>query len=92
MMISKVHRLPAITYSHFQSTPYLTNQATKRGPIMAPTPNNASAPFIVPVCCLVEVEISPINAKAAVLNIPTAIPDKVMKPRIKAKLVPTKNI
>ena len=48
---------------------------------MAPTPKKASTPFMVEVCCVVEVEMSPIKASAAVLKIPIATPAIIIKPR-----------
>ena len=45
------------------------------GPMMAPTPKKPSAAFMIDVCWAVDVEMSPMSARAPVLKMPIASPE-----------------
>jgi hypothetical protein len=60
-------------------------------PIIEPTLKNPSTMFIVDVCWLVEVTISPISASAAVLRMPIAIPERAISAQKYQNELPVRN-
>jgi len=61
------------------------------GPTIAPTPKKPSTMFIVEVCWVVELEMSPMSASAPVLKMPIAQPDIASKAMKKATAWPIEN-
>ena len=82
---------PAITYNHFHDVPTANRCATIAGPMIAPTAKNPSTAFMVAVCSIVDLLISPIRASAPVLKMPIAAPEMSRRTRKKPKDRPTAN-
>ena len=59
--------------------------------MIAPTAKKPSTAFMVAVCCVVDVLISPMRTRAPVLKMPIAAPEIVSRTRKKIKELPTAN-
>ena len=71
--------VPARMYRPFHEAPVANRRARIAGPMMDPTPKNPSTVFISDVCSVVDLERSPISARAPVLKTPIPIPDRASR-------------